>query len=62
VSGPADVSVKMLAAASLWLFHEDAELAWLSAMASQLRLAFGAMVASPSLWVMELIPEPGLQL
>ena len=52
----------VLAAASLWLFHVDAKLAWLSVRASQSPLAFGAIVASPSRLVMELVPEPGSQL
>ena len=53
---------KVLAAAALSLFHEDAELAWLPVTASQLRLAFDAMAVLHSLWAMELIPERGWQL
>ena len=56
----------VLAAASLWLFQVDAKLAWLAGLVSQSLEqsppAFGAIVASPSQWLMDLVPEPGSQL
>ena len=56
----------VLAAASLWLFHGEAKLAGRDGLMSQALEqsppAFGAIVASPSRSVRELIPEPGLPL